>query len=60
MGQATGYYRLTNWNGLGFYPLPGRLERFNTTLLTEPVAFRSPIWHRRGGRQEPLLVRMRV
>jgi hypothetical protein len=28
--------------------------------LREPVAFRFSIWHRKGGRQEPLPVRMRV
>src|SRR5258708_20129782 len=31
-----------------------------TLLPRESVAFRFPFWHRRGGRQEPLPVRMRV
>jgi hypothetical protein len=31
-----------------------------TLLPREPVAFCFPFWHRRGGRQGPLPVRMRV
>jgi hypothetical protein len=60
VGERTvaGDIGLTLWNGLVFYPLPGRLQRIKSFSLTEPVAFRSSFWHRRVGRQEP--VRMRV
>jgi hypothetical protein len=53
-------YWLTTRNGLGLNPLPGQQWQFNSNPLTEPVAFRSSIWHRKGGWREPLLVRMRV
>ena len=59
-GKLSGDRQLTTGTDRDFTGCPDGCSDLTRFPPTEPVAFLSSIWHRRGGRQEPLPVRMRV